>query len=147
MSELVDNAPADEDRLRQEFCEWLHANGARYPKILWPSNETESGSRGAIALEDIATGEHMLEIPMKLMLSPPNAFADPDIGEALLANEKSVLHGDLLITVYIMHELRKGTASFYSPFLRILPEPGNISEWGDADLRQLQVRLLCWHSS
>lgn len=82
----------------------------------------------------------MLEIPTCLMMSPPNAFADPDVGKVLKENEEKLLFGDLLITVYIMHELRKGDASFYSPFLKILPEPGNISEWEDLDLVQLQVR-------
>lgn len=72
-------------------------------------------------------------------MSPPNAFADPEIGEVLRENENKLLHGDLLITVFIMHELRKGERSFYSPFLRILPVPGNVSEWEDEELLQLQV--------
>jgi hypothetical protein len=130
----------DGDELRRRFCEWLQNHGAQYPKIKWPSNDTESGSRGAIATENIETGEYMLEIPACLMMSPPNAFADPEIGAILRENENKLLHGDLLITVFITHELRKGDKSFYSPFLSILPEPGNISEWDENDLAHLQVR-------
>ena len=52
---------------------------------------------------------------------------------------EDMFNGDLLLTVYIMHELRKGDKSFYSPFLSILPEPGNISEWNEEELAELQV--------
>lgn len=127
-----------DDVLRSEFRDWLIENGAKFPKIDWPSNDTESGIRGAVARSDIHTGEHLIEIPKHLMMSPPIIYADPDIGEAV-RTMKDVLHGDLLLTVFIMHELRKGPKSFYSPFLRILPEPGNISEWSDENLKLLQV--------
>jgi len=126
------------DEARQRFCDWLQENGARYPKIDWPSTETVSGIRGGVAKEAIATDEHMIEIPMNLMMSPPIAFADPDVG-TLLKSVEDMLHGDLLLTVFIMHELRKGVNSFYSPFLAILPEPGNISEWCAEHLALLQV--------
>ncbi len=141
MSDSADHRQESDDALRLQFCEWLLSNGAKFPKIKWPTNETESGSRGAIALETIETGEHMVEIPMSLMMSPPNAFADPEVGEELRICE-NLLHGDLLITVFIMHELRKGDKSFFSPFLKILPEPGNVSEWSDEQLLELQVRTL-----
>lgn len=39
----------------------------------------------------------------------------------------------------MMNERRKGEKSFYYPFLQILPEPWNISEWNDAELDLLQV--------
>jgi hypothetical protein len=129
----------DEDQLRQAFVEWLSANGARYPKIDWPSCNTESGIRGGIAKEAIATGECMIEIPVHLMMSPVAAFADPVVGH-ILSSVKDLLYGDLMLCVYIMHEMRKGKESFYYPFLKILPEPGNISEWSNDDLMLLQVR-------
>jgi hypothetical protein len=37
-----------------------------------------------------------------------------------------------------MNELRKGTSSFYYPYLRILPGPGTISEWSSDQLEELQ---------
>jgi hypothetical protein len=80
----------------------------------------------------------MLEIPKHLMISPPIIYADPVVGDKLKA-VGDLICVDLLISVYIMHELRKGSESFYYPFLRILPEPGNISEWEDADLDMFQV--------
>lgn len=132
------NDQSSEDVLRARFYDWLISNGAKFPKIKWPSMETASGIRGAIATETIATGEHMIEIPIHLMMSPPAAFADPEIGIEMKAVE-DMFNGDLLLTVYIMHELRKGDKSFYSPFLSILPEPGNISEWNEEELAELQV--------
>ena len=47
----------------------------------------------------------------------------------------------MLLAVFMMHETLKGDKSFYAPFLRILPEPSNISEWTDAQLNLLQVCL------
>lgn len=47
--------------------------------------------------------------------------------------------GDILLAVFMMHETLKGDKSFYAPFLRILPEPSNISEWTDSQLNLLQV--------
>ena len=47
--------------------------------------------------------------------------------------------GDLLLTVYVMHERRKGKDSFYFPYLNILPDLNNLSEWKDEELSLLQV--------
>ena len=38
------------------FLEWLGFHGARFPSIEWPSNQTDSGIRGAIAKADIGMG-------------------------------------------------------------------------------------------
>ena len=71
--------------------------------------------------EDIETNEAMLFIPKHLMLSPPIAFNDHDIGHELKSSS-DILRGDLLMTVYISHEMMKSTKSFYYPYLSILPE-------------------------
>lgn len=126
-------APSKIDR----FKAWLHANGAIFSKIEWPSVDTVGGCRGAQALEDIASEEHMLEIPIKLMMSPPTAFADSTIGPILRAHEDS-LRGDLLLSLYIMFEMSKGSSSFYYPYLQILPEPGSVSQWTSAQMQELQ---------
>ena len=119
------------------FKEWLVANGAKFPKIEWPSIDTTSGVRGAVATEVIATNEPMIEIPAHMMMSPPVAFAS-DIGVYLRQN-KDILKSDLLLTIFIMSERSKGSESFFHPFLQILPEPGTIASWLDEDLLHLQV--------
>ena len=121
------------------FLQWLRENGAIFPKINWPSNETISGIRGAVCTSDILTNEHMIQIPAHLMLSPPNAFSDAEIGSHLRDNS-DMLSGDVLLTIYLMHELRKQEKSFYFPFLNILPTPGNVTEWSANQLLFLQVR-------
>ncbi len=125
------------DEKRARFCDWLKENGARYPKIQWPSLDTVGGCRGAKAIETINTGEVMMEIPIKLMMSPVHAFADPVVGTCLKSSQ-DLLRGDVLLTVYIMYEILKGSDSFYEPFIAILPEPGSIVQWTEEELRALQ---------
>ena len=38
-------ASNDEEKLTQDFIAWLHVNGAQYPKIKWPSDDTVCQSR------------------------------------------------------------------------------------------------------
>ena len=43
------------------------------------------------------------------------------------------------MTVYLMHERLKGEESFYQPYINILPDINNLTEWCDDDLMLLQV--------
>lgn len=128
----------DNSELVAQFYKWLKENGARFDKIEWPSSNTISGVRGAIALSKIETNETMIEIPKHLMMCPPTIFQDPLVGQKLQSS-LDILQGDLLLAVYIMYEINKKEHSFFYPFLRILPEPGNISEWSAKELNSLQV--------
>ena len=119
------------------FKKWLETNGAKFPKIEWPSLDTTGGVRGATAIESIGTNEVMIEIPGHMMMSPPVAYAS-DIG-ALLRQNNDILRTDILLSVFIMSERSKGIESFFYPFLRILPEPGTIANWQDKDLLHIQV--------
>ena len=104
----------------------------------WPASDgTVGGCRGARALEDIASGENMLEIPIKLMMGPPHAFTDPVLGPIIKANE-DLLRGDMLLSLFIMFELAKGEDSFYFPYLEMLPEPGSVSQWTEEQLAELE---------
>lgn len=123
------------------FQDWLQKHGARFPKLSWPREDTPSGIRGTIAEADIATDEVMVEIPMKLMMCPPLIFQDEQMGNAFKSS-LDLLQGDLLLAVYIAHELRKGASSFYKPYLDILPEPDCISQWKDSELLWLQDEKL-----
>ena len=82
------------------FLAWLDENGAKFPKLLWPS-ETPTGLRGVTALDDISVKETLLEIPIHLMMRPDLAMKDSIIGPILHSNQ-DLLRGDLLLTVYIM---------------------------------------------
>lgn len=125
----------------ENFLDWLSQNGARFEKIDWPSDETASGIRGAVALETIATDEPMITIPKHLMISPPTALADPVMGH-IFRDSVDILRGDLFLTVYLMYEKSKQKDSFYYPYLAILPVPDTICEWIDEELQMLHDERL-----
>lgn len=39
-----------------------------------------------------------------------------------------------------MHEKLKGDASFWEPYVAILPEPSSVLDWSDEEIRELQDR-------
>lgn len=82
----------------------------------------------------------MLQIPIHLMLTPEGALRDPIIGH-ILSENRDILRGDLLLTVYLMHEVIKKESSFFYPYLQILPEPYPLTEWTDEELKELQVSV------
>jgi hypothetical protein len=45
---------------------------------------------------------------------------------------------DPALSVFLMHEWLKGEASFFHPFLQMMPHPETISDWSDRRLRELQ---------
>ena len=121
------------------FLKWLKDNGARFPKVIWPSRDTVGGVRGAVAIETIETNEPIMYIPHKLLISPPVARASPDIGHIFIDNQ-SFFRGDddLLLSTYIMYEESRGKESFWYPFLAMLPRPGSISDWTDEEMKEVQ---------
>ena len=53
-TEDVDDGTEDvDDSATGEFLKWLSDNGAKHPKVQWPSRSTVQGVRGANALADI----------------------------------------------------------------------------------------------
>jgi hypothetical protein len=119
----------------REFLAWLAANGASFDKILWPA-ATALG-RGTVALQDFEPGESFVQIPARLMMSPPHAQALPDIGH-VFRTEKALLRNDNGLAVFIVHQLLLGEASFYWPYLRILPKPHTVEDWSAEDVAHLQ---------
>jgi hypothetical protein len=62
------------DSKTELFLRWLDSNDVVYHKIDWPTYHTESGMRGAIARQDIATNEDILVIPHSIMMTPLHAY-------------------------------------------------------------------------
>jgi hypothetical protein len=99
-----------------------------------------SGSRGVVATADIPAGEPLLELPHHLLLTPAAALdAPPPLGQALEDCAGDMADEELL-AVLLMHELGQGRASFYHPYLAILPPKGDLSclVWTEAELRECQ---------
>lgn len=126
----------DEER----FMRWLKENGAKFPKIVWPARTTVQGVRGTVAIDDIESGEVMLEIPLKLMICPQNCRASKRIGH-VFAETSLFQYGEVgsdLISVFLMHEKILGVESFWYPYIKMLPDPATICKWSDAQLKELQ---------
>jgi len=64
----------------------------------------------------------------------------------MFSNSQDLLRGDMLLTVYIMSEVLKGEESFYAPYLNILPDPGSIIQWSEAQLGQLEDASLVYRT-
>jgi len=127
------------------FVKWLRDNGAKFPKIQWPARTTVDGVRGTIALEDIETGEIMLEIPQKLMMCEPVCKMSEKIGHVF--RDTSLFRfggvGSELVAVFLMHERLQGEKSFWYPFIKVLPDPTTICKWSRKQLNELQDPALC----
>jgi hypothetical protein len=136
----VSEGNASLDLKTTQFLEWLRDNGARFPKLLFPSTDTISGMRGTVALETIETDEVMLEIPAKLMMTELNVLNDPVIGSCMAKNT-DIIYGDTMLALFIMKEYLLREESFYWPYLAILPPPGTVSEWSREELDELQVGM------
>ncbi|KAG5192774.1 hypothetical protein JKP88DRAFT_144826, partial [Tribonema minus] len=124
------------------FLQWLRENGATWDKLEWPSYATASGSRGAIATADIAPGEPFLCVPERCMLTPPQAQRLPCVGPVFAAEAEGLLRGDAALALYVMHELLRGDASFYAPYLAVLPAPHTAEDWDATAVAVLQDERL-----
>ena len=80
-----------------------------------PARTTVDGVRGTIALEDIKSGEIMLQIPQKLMICEPVCKKSKEIGHVF--QDTSLFRfggvGSELIAVFLMHETLQGEKSFW----------------------------------
>jgi len=137
--QLDDGTEGIGETAEDRFVKWLTDNGAKFPKIQWPARNTVGGVRGTVALDDIATDEHMLEIPTALMLSPPRARASPEIGHVFEENP-ALFAGDddRVLAAYMVFERLRGADSFWAPYFDVLPMPGSIADWSVDELKELQ---------
>jgi hypothetical protein len=81
----------------------------------------------------------MLEIPECLMITPPKALACSELQEAYaIVSEALAGDDDGVLQIYLMHERRKGEASFWAPYFNALPSPGSVDLWCETELLELQ---------
>jgi hypothetical protein len=106
------------DGAEELFEKWLLDNGASYDKIIWPARETVGGVRGTVARDDIESGEVMLSIPLKLMMTPPLALAS-ELSDVFEENENIFINDDRVLVLFIMNEKVKGNESFFFPYLQV----------------------------
>jgi histone-lysine N-methyltransferase SETD3 len=130
---LEDDAASKERR----FLKWLQDNGACMDALEWP-RDTPSGSRGVLTTRHVQSGESLLVIPEKLMMTPPQALQlGGGVGEAFAAHPR-LMRGDNILAVYFMHECLRGKDSFYYPYLSTISEPSGLDQWPMEALSALQ---------
>eukprot|EP00946_MAST-07B_sp_MAST-7B-sp1_P002193 g2193.t1 len=123
----------------EAFARWFHENGGSYPKIEWPSRDTVGAVRGTTAKEDIGSGEPMLFVPQSIMISPPVCHAHPELGPVFSKHRAFFARDDdTMLAVFVMYERARGPASFWHPYLDMLPWPGSIADWDQSELEELQ---------
>ncbi|KAF0693924.1 Aste57867_15144 [Aphanomyces stellatus] len=127
---------SDLARAERRFMAWLQDHGAQID-ALEISNDV-SGSRGAVATRDIPANEVCISIPEKLLLSEPLAKADPTLGPIFAAHADLFTRDDTLLSTYLTYHFYLQDASFFHPYLAILPSPESILNWPAQDLAQLQ---------
>ncbi|ETN08315.1 hypothetical protein PPTG_12130 [Phytophthora nicotianae INRA-310] len=118
------------------FLQWLRDNGATFPKLEWPVT-TPNGLRGAVATETITTGEPMLCIPRRLLISEELCWQDPQLGPVFRDNRDVFTRDDPVMVLFIVRELLLKESSFFHPYLSILPYPESVQDWTHDELHEL----------
>eukprot|EP00850_Spirogloea_muscicola_P011732 SM000074S21642 [mRNA] locus=s74:65364:74923:- [translate_table: standard] len=128
-----------------EFLDWLNMNNASgsgpqssMQVVLMgtteagrgPSTPPESSGFGVIAARNITKGELLLRLPPNLYISNNQTANDVVPYENSTSPE--------ILAAWLLQERAKGNASFWAPYIRILPAsvPGPV-HWGDALLGEL----------
>ena len=94
---------------------------------------------GARARQDIEHREAFLYIPFRLLISLEAARSHPEVGPVLRENPHlfSAEHEDheqLTLTLFMLFEYQKGRASFWFPYLNLLPDVEFFCHWTPAQL-------------
>lgn len=126
--------------LTHSITQWLEANGAVFPKLQWPATSAGGRGRGVVACSPIAALEPMLEIPAALVISEQRCWQDPQLRSAFEANRDVFARDDPVLALFLVRELLQGDASFFAPYLAILPFPESVQDWSDDELAALHDR-------
>ncbi|GAQ91946.1 hypothetical protein KFL_008880020 [Klebsormidium nitens] len=79
----------------------------------------EAGGRGLAATRDLTAGEALLAVPEQLLMTAKSARTDAILGPLLTRSPGLTSHQVLI--VHLLHEVAKGAASFWRPYLLALP--------------------------
>jgi histone-lysine N-methyltransferase SETD3 len=108
----------DAQQSLNRFLHWIEQGGGRLSNIhIVPQ---EGGERGVFALGDIAPQQQILQLPRRYLMSLEEAKAS-ELGRAIAPH---VPPEDVFtyLAVFILEERERGEASFWKPFLDILPK-------------------------
>ncbi|KAF0751982.1 hypothetical protein AaE_006198 [Aphanomyces astaci] len=120
----------------KRFMAWLHEHGADVGALRISSDV--SGSRGVVATREIAENEVTMTIPSSLFISEPAAKADSTLGPIFATHVDLFTRDDPLLSTFLTYHIFLQEASFFHPYLAILPQPESILNWSMEALGQLQ---------
>jgi tetratricopeptide (TPR) repeat protein len=116
----VPQAPAtalESDKF-DKLTAWLLEHGARFPSLYLKQYSSEH--RGVHTLCRIAAGKIVLEVPLRCIMTTDLARASP-VGRAIDRTSVELSSNHSYLACYLLEERAKGDASFWSPYINILP--------------------------
>lgn len=116
-SQAIKNTPKDSPPDFNTFAKWLLSNGCQ-SNVSFASSLPEGN--GAIANLDIKTGDLILEVPMKLMLTTKSAL---ETASGKIISKEPALQQlpSLCLALHLLYE-KFNPKSFWAPYIQILPK-------------------------
>jgi hypothetical protein len=124
---------------------WAHANELSTDLPIRAAFCEDTSCRGLVAARSISKDEVVISIPQKLLMNLDTAFACPLVqavwefaqSEHITFSERQVL------VLHLIIENRKGTSSFWHPFLSSMPlEYDTLENWQESTVAHLQFPAL-----
>ncbi|PRP86470.1 histone-lysine N-methyltransferase setd3-like [Planoprotostelium fungivorum] len=123
--------------LFKEFDVWLKKNSVQSDSIALVGDLNEGN--GLVASKDIKEGEKIIEIPPHLLITLKGAKeGNHSLKEFVNDNEMLKTVPALCLAIYLLYE-KQALASFYAPYIRMLPKEYNLPiNWEYEELKELQ---------
>eukprot|EP00850_Spirogloea_muscicola_P018396 SM000168S02595 [mRNA] locus=s168:107528:111801:+ [translate_table: standard] len=151
---LADEEDDSAEQAMAEFLDWLHVNGvlgidpatAKLKVVSMPgtapseeemSAAAKEGRRllkrgraefGVYATQNVTKGETLISIPRHMWISDNHTAND------LIPYQAAST--DVILACWVLRERAKGNASFWAPYIRILPRTFNVPFYFDEDTRE-----------
>ena len=96
------------------------------PKLEYPVHFNDQ-TMGFRAKEQIDHREMIMAVPYSIVMSAHKAKADPKLGKIIAENPiifdeaPKNNHNNMVLIVFLMYEIQKGSDSFWAPYLEYLP--------------------------
>jgi len=128
----------DVSTMVKTFNNWIDANGGEtWSKIV--VKEIPGFRLGTAAREDIKQDDVYLALPWKMVISEDKIATSDAVVAFDALKKKNDFDLSLLLIAYLFHEKEKGIASFWKPYIDLLPASFNIPLlWSPEDLAELQ---------
>ena len=125
--------PEKDSSKESRFLDWLVANGADLTTLTWPGTladltitrrevRTCELPRGVYTSERRTKDQVIMTIPERCFISEDMVMNHADYDFIYAAFPPSLRYDDPILSLFLMSERLRGSASFYAPYLEILPQ-------------------------